>query len=426
MALIKLTSTNPKLSYLLYKNPASGIQLRRIRKGMGYGWYQDEQNYLAYFTEQGATSLSFRPNREEAFHYLNAAQYHAPLAYLSLMTEFLSHPLKMREGDTEGFQHRLEVAFVALKREHYLEHFQQQLPDIHITYKEASPGHGNLVFETQRPIHDLLHGVQLFLIFQALFGKEFLDETQGLVEKYMQSLNAVDAPFYLRNLFVRHFLSRRDYFNRFKVDAEATQRYSINFAYGGTNLQRRNVAEELLDFQHPILDVGCGEGFYIPPLANKLEGRPYYAIDINPEVLDVAREKVEKKELENVSFYGSLDQWLETPQEDALDVIIMEVVEHMPVADAAKLLKQLLNQPIHQLVLSTPNKDFNPYYQLTHEQRRHPDHQWEMTQAQFRTWIEALVDQEQYTLELLEIGDKVNGIPTTQGARILRKETEEA
>lgn len=424
MAIMKLTSTNPALSYILYKNPASGVQLRRIRKGMGYGWYHGEQEYLAYFTDQGTTTLSFRPNREEEFHYLNAAQYQAPLVYLSLITEFLGYPLKRQEKDTEGFEHSLELPFIAIKREHFLVFFQRQFPDIQFNYTEMMSGHGSLTLQTARSVHDLLHAAQLFLLFQALFAKEFLDESETLIQKYVQSLNAIDAPFYIRNLFVRNFLGRRNYFKRFIEAASATDRYNIEFSFGGTGLQRRNLAESLLTFDYPILDIGCGEGFYIASFSKQLGMLPYYAVDIDPEVLETAQKRAERKELENVTFYSSLANWEKLNIAETVDVLLMEVIEHMPQEEAAILIKTVLGKNIHQLVLSTPNKEFNLHYDLTDDKKRHEDHQWEMTRPEFQQWVTALVDQNQYTLEFLAIGDKVNGVSTTQGARILRKEME--
>ncbi|WP_086350033.1 class I SAM-dependent methyltransferase [Candidatus Enterococcus clewellii] len=422
MAIIKLSSTNPALSYILYKNPASGIQLRRIRKGMGYGWYHGEQKYLAYFTDQGTTALSFRPNREEEFHYLNVSQYQAPLVYLALITEFFDHPLKLQEQDSNGFEHCLELPFIAIKREHFLLFFQRQFPDIQFEYTELMPGHGSLVLHTMRPLHDLLHTTQLFLLFQALFAKEFLDESDTLIQKYVHSLNAVDAPFYIRNLFVRNFMGRRNYFNRFIEEASATTRYTIDFSFGGTGLQRRNLAESLLTFDYPILDVGCGEGFYIAAFSKQLGSLPYYAIDIDPEVLATAQQRAEKKELENVTFYSSLENWEKLTITEAVDVLMMEVIEHMPQEEAAALIKAVLEKNTHQLILSTPNKEFNTYYDLTDEKKRHEDHHWEMTRPEFQQWLSKIIDQTSYTLEFLAIGDTVDGIPTTQGARILRKE----
>lgn len=422
MAFIKLHSTNPKLSYLLYKNPASGMQLRKIRKGFGYGWYPNELTYCAYFSDSDST-ISFRPTREEEKHYLNVSQYQAPLAYLSLLTEYFSYPMKEQDLDEKGYTHTLIFASIAVRRMHFLRFFQQQFPSISLTYEEELENIGKLTIQTEGSLHDLLHYAQLFLFFQALFAPEFLDETESSISKQITSLKAIDAPFYLRNLFVRHFLNRRNLFNRFKEEIEETERYTIQFAFGQTNLQRRNLAESLLDFDRNIVDIGCGEGYYISHFSQKLNEKNYSAIDSNPEVLAVAKEKIAKKELENVQFYSSLEEWIaQSHTKEAVDVLLMEVVEHMEKAIATTFVQKILQQNIHKLILSTPNHSFNKHYYLTDEQKRHDDHHWEMDEAEFRTWINELVDLTQYTIEFLAIGDQVDQVSTTQGVLIQRKE----
>ena len=94
---------------------------------------------------------------------------------------------------------------------------------------------------------------------------------------------SIDAPFYIRSLFVRHFLSSKERFRNYKDESENTSRYDIRFDYGGTGLQRRNYIARALPFDKSILDVGCGEGFYALPFSTKIEGS-YYAIDINEEL----------------------------------------------------------------------------------------------------------------------------------------------
>ncbi|MGX7265594.1 class I SAM-dependent methyltransferase [Enterococcus crotali] len=422
MAFIKLHSTNPKLSYLLYKNPASGMQLRKIRKGFGYGWYPDEFTYCAYFSDSDST-ISFRPTREEENHYLNVSQYQAPLAYLALLTEYFSYPMKEQEFDEKGNTHTLVFASIAVRRKHFLRFFQQQFPSISLTYEEQLENVGTLTIQTEESLHDLLHYTQLFLFFQALFAPEFLDEAESSISKQITSLKAIDAPFYLRNLFVRHFLNRRNLFNRFKEEIEETTRYTIQFAFGQTNLQRRNLAESLLDFDHSIVDIGCGEGYYISHFSQKLNEKSYSAIDIDSDALAVAKEKVAKKELENVDFYSSLEEWVMMSQSnEPIDVLLMEVVEHMEKSVATTFVQQILQQNINKLILSTPNRSFNQHYYLTEGQMRHDDHDWEMNETEFKTWITELVDLTQYTIEFLAIGDQVDQVSTTQGVLIKRKE----
>lgn len=51
MAIVQLRSTNPQLSFIIRKNPQSGMQLRPVRQGIAYGWYSDEATYNVYFKD---------------------------------------------------------------------------------------------------------------------------------------------------------------------------------------------------------------------------------------------------------------------------------------------------------------------------------------------------------------------------------------
>ena len=73
MAILTLTSDHPEFTQLIKKHPEGGLQLRGIRNGTGFGWYEDPQTYCMYFQDYG-TNLSFRSTREQQQHYLNVKQ----------------------------------------------------------------------------------------------------------------------------------------------------------------------------------------------------------------------------------------------------------------------------------------------------------------------------------------------------------------
>ena len=51
MAIVQMKSTNPNYSFLLKKNPSTGMLLRSTRKGMAYGWYTDALTFNVYFKD---------------------------------------------------------------------------------------------------------------------------------------------------------------------------------------------------------------------------------------------------------------------------------------------------------------------------------------------------------------------------------------
>ncbi|WP_334074213.1 MULTISPECIES: class I SAM-dependent methyltransferase [Paenibacillus] len=420
MAIVQVTSTNPKFSFLIKKNPHSGMQLRSIRKGTAYGWYTDEQTFNVYFKDAD-NDISYKQHEGETFEYLNVSRYNTPLFPLNAIGEFFSAPLKTRnEQDAEGYEHTFFINMIHIERVQYIAFFEKHLKDFtfeitHQAYKSYS-----LTVKTQKSLYQLLHAVSVLCLFLSMFGNEYVDISDSILDKYIKSLNVIDAPFYIRSLFVRNFLASRDRFKKYKAELEKTDRYSIRFAFGGTALQRRNYIGSALAFDKSILDVGCGEGFYAIPFAGKIEGS-YYAVDINEELLEQVQRKAARKELDNIITFASIDLFLESYNGERVDVILTEVIEHMSREEAERLIRQICGQvDFDRLIITTPNADFNRYYEL--EGFRHDDHKWELGGASFQAWIGDLLKRfANLQYEFVAIGDEVDGITTTQGV-ILKRE----
>lgn len=263
-----------------------------------------------------------------------------------------------------------------------------------------------------------MHGVSVLCLFLSMFGNEYIDISESILDKYIKSINVIDAPFYIRSLFVRHFLSSKERFKNYKTELESTSRYDIRFDYGGTGLQRRNYIARSLPFNKSILDVGCGEGFYAIPFAKKIEGT-YYAIDINEELLESVSRKARSKEIDNIVPFSSIDRFLEDYNGEQVDIVMTEVIEHMSEDEAKALIRHICEQvDFDHFIITTPNSDFNIYYELPGF--RHEDHKWEMGQEAFQHWLTDVIREIGLDYEFVAIGDGVNHIQTTQGV-ILKK-----
>ena len=77
-----------------------------------------------------------------------------------------------------------------------------------------------------------------------------------------------------------------------------------------------------------VLDVGTGTGFYLPYLS-KLVGEKgkVYAIDVQPELLEKAKEKVKEKNLSNVEVMQSEENSIPLP-DNSIDFIFMAFSFH--------------------------------------------------------------------------------------------------
>ncbi|XEC95997.1 class I SAM-dependent methyltransferase [Paenibacillus tarimensis] len=418
MAIVQLKSTNPKFSFLIKKNPHSGMLLRTIRKGIACGWYTDESTFNVYFKDAD-NEVSYKQNEQEHFEYLNVSRYNTPLFPLNAINEFFSAPLKDRhELDVEGYEHTFTVNMIHIELVRYIEFFEKHLNGYSFDIKHQAHKSYTLTVTTRKSIYHLLHAVSVLCLFLSMFGNEYIDISDSILEKYMKSINIIDAPFYIRSLFVRNFLSSRDRFRKYKADIEKTDRYSIQFDFGGTALQRRNYIGAALPFNKSILDIGCGEGFYAIPFAPKIEGT-YYAVDINEEAIEAVSRKAMAKEIDNIVTHRSIDLFLEDYNGERVDVIMTEVIEHMSQDEAKKLIRQIAGHvDFEHLIITTPNSDFNRFYELSGF--RHDDHKWEMGQETFRQWLMGVIGEMDLQCEFVAVGDGVNEIRTTQGA-ILKK-----
>src|SRR5579875_1307991 len=112
MAIVQLKSSNPAFSFIIRKNPATGMLIREIRKGFGYGWFSDEGTYNVYFKDAD-NDVSYKQDKDEQFEYLNTTRYNSPLAILNIVNEYFDHVLKKKsEQDTHTFTNELFIPLV--------------------------------------------------------------------------------------------------------------------------------------------------------------------------------------------------------------------------------------------------------------------------------------------------------------------------
>lgn len=419
MAIVQLKSTNPNFSFVIRKNPHSGMLLRAVRKGMAYGWYTDESTFNVYFKDAD-NEVSYKQHREDQFEYLNVSRYNTPLFVLGAINEFFASPLKgQHTSDTEQYEHTFHINMIHIQLLRYIDFFERHLPDYSFEAVHQASKSYSLTVKTGRPLYELMHVVSVLCLFLSMFSEEYIDISDDILVKYVKSIQIIDAPFYIRSLFARHFLASRDRFKKYKAELEKTDRYAIQLAFGGTAQQRRSYIGSVLPFDKSILDVGCGEGFYAIPFASKTEAS-YYAIDIEESLLEIVQRKAKAKELDNIVTFPSIDRFLEAYNGEQVDVVLTEVIEHMSLDEAGALIRQICEGvDFDRFVLTTPNAEFNAYYELS--DFRHEDHKWELGRPAFQEWLLDVLRGQEVDCHFVAIGDGVNGVQTTQGAILERR-----
>lgn len=421
MCLLELTSTNPDFSFVIFKNPENGMQVRAIRKGKAFGYYPENEpnRYIIYFRDD-TEEMSYKEETNQSFEYLNKLRYTSPIFVLNAVAEFLSSTTKKQhEKDASGHTNTFKIsavqvdgrAFSTMTRIiRFFDKFQ-----IKIT-KGAQQTH-EIEITTHEPIYILLNFIVVYFGLISAMNENDLDLSENLIEKLINSLNIINAGYYIRYILSSKILLNKKLFENLKSSLETP---GIQLQYGNTQTQRLEYIKGSLSFDKPIIDVGCGEGAYTIPFASKLTklGLKYYAVDIDEEELAVVTRKAKEKELDIVTL-NSHEKLLEYLDWNVkYDVIITEVIEHMGNEESQNVIRWVLdNVNFDRIIITTPNVEFNVNY-LLGDQLRHEDHKWELTREQFKGYLSDVLIEDGLDVKYLDIGDIVNGVATTQGALI--------
>jgi len=406
MALLKIFSNSENFSWAIYKNPHSGISTRPIRQGLGIGWFSDNNQYNLFFKD-GEDANSFS---KENFEYLSQSKFSSPLVYLSLLSEFLRSTIKeVSEYDTKAGQ-QIVLEYVTTKSSRVLKQLKAHL-NIDMTYEVIDIDTYRISFyDPNTTLNEIINMAMLSCLF--LSGKEgsyIAKINDAFLIKYINIINKLELPYFLRYIFARNYLQDKNKFNEHK---ELLEGDNISLCNGSVNFQRLRFIEKYLSNDRSILDIGCGEGLYVFNLTRKNKFT-YHAIDIKSDVINVIDKKAEIRQLD-VKTYTDIEQY---KNESQVDILLTEVIEHMSVIEAEDLINKVLKLNFHQIFITTPNKDFNKNYLLSSEEMRDDDHKWEMSSNRFRYWINSVLnsDNNSYTYEFVNIGDSVNNEYTTHG-----------
>ena len=162
MCLLKLFSTNPDFSYILYKNPESGMQLRSIRQGYAYGFYSTHKpnTYIIYFRD-GDNEMSYKEYRDQNYEYLNKLRYMSPIFVLNAISEFLSSTVNahLEKDIANTFNHKLVLESVYMDNRTFktMERLVSCFPNFKITVTERITTVYKVKIETTTSLYQLLN-----------------------------------------------------------------------------------------------------------------------------------------------------------------------------------------------------------------------------------------------------------------------------
>jgi len=429
MCLLKIKSNNPKLSFVLYKNPASGMQLRSVRKGFAYGFYTGDANdsYVIYF-QDGPNEMSYKEYPDQSYEYLNRLRYTSPIFVLNAMSEFLNSTIQSQHTEDPDNQFVNEITNYAVNIDgqtfRTVERINGFFPDFKISITKKADFTYEISVVTKLSMYALLNFAVTYFSIIAMLNESDLDINDGLVDKLIRCLNVINVDYYIRYIVNSRVLTNKKLYDKFKP---MLQKPNMTMLFGNTAVHRRTQIREMLQFDRSIIDVGCGEGFYAIPFAEKLlksDGNlRYFGIDINEDELAVVKRKAKDKELTNIVLLNSHETLLaHIDRNVSYDIIITEVVEHMAKEQSQEIIRWMLdNVNFNKIIITTPNADFNKFYNLVGKMR-HDDHKWELTADEFDRYVSEVTNgYDGFNLVRLHVGDVVDGISCSNGALIQKK-----
>jgi len=412
---------------ILCKNPDTdfGLYFKPLKKGQIAGNIIDKHHYEALFQDE---KNSYVPEEGNQIDYQSHC---SPLCVLHICNELFGHILKSREefmqkeiswlnrtnGEVDKTPCRIEIPsfyidshwfrggrFLLTK---YFEEISVEKQSSRIYKLTIS---ATSIFDA----FNLLCLVSLFTHTTNDYGLfTYIDD--NLVQKYGRILtNIQNVPYFVFYLFILRAIKSETHFHDLKPIFEKylkDEGLDVDFKWQGTKQLRMQFITEQLDMDIPILDIGCGDLEYYKKIMKLGFKNQYFAVDKDEHIETLSRNISKRYEEKNLMYLSSLDEFT---YQGKLNVLLTEVIEHNSVEDAKVLIKKALEYNINKMFITTPNFEFNRFFNME-SQLRHTDHLFEPTTSEFRSIINDCTIGKNCNVEYFYLGDSINGIQPTQG-----------
>jgi hypothetical protein len=424
--IIKIKSENKNLLSILNKNPNTddGLYLRPLRNGHIIGNCVDENTYEVIFHDTKHSYTRYEDNQ------IDFKSFCSPEVILNILRELFGHlikdvnevnltPINWLDSTIGGIDNtscNIEVENFLVASNWYRDGeflLSRYLPNVKLT-KNNDFGIFKLSIESENVVQAInTLGIVSFLGAVTNSKEFFIDESQ--VEKYANILsNVKTVPYFVYYLFIKRCCIRSNkVFDKIVPTLESkffnnTGSY-VSFTPNDTHKDRMIFVKDNLDMNLPVLNFGCGEFQH-----EKFLGKYFKSTMVSYDIEDFS--ELHEKYKSRFNF-----NWCFTNNLDTIDnslkyqVILSEVFEHLHPEEAVNTVKDILNKfNVSKLIITTPNKTFNKYYNLEEGEFRRDDHLFELTKEEFLKICDSLNEEFTY----YSIGDKVNGDCVTLGCVI--------
>lgn len=420
MAIMQLMSTNEHFPDIIHKNPESKMRIKNMRKGTVMGYYSKGRTdtYNCVFID-GMDEMSFCKYENQNYEFADSARYESALFPFSVVKEFFHTTFqKKEEYDEDGYDNKVIIPSIEVKRKPLIEKVLKTMPEYNVEMVEDTTNSMKMIISTKKSLHNLMNFVYVLSTVITIINEDNLLLDNGILKRIALAINDVNAGYFTRYLvktMVGHANSKL--LNDIKKDLENWNDHTIVMDNFSNGQGRINTISKIIPTCNTVVDFGCGEGKFLP-IARKIDESHYYiAIDKNAECLDKIEHKADLKGLDNVITYSSIDEFMNdriTGNEDKYVVMMNECIEHNELDEAKSIISKFLDDKYcTTIIITTPNMEFNQFYNMGEGELRHEDHKFELTEEEFKSFIQSIDSVKNTHCVVKGIGDSVDGISTT-------------
>jgi len=405
--MILIHSTNPRLSWILAKNPETQRSTNQpfsvsSYKGKVVGWFVDDNTFKIMFKDSADGKLSFT---DKEFEYLDTSRFASPLICCAAGRDLLRTAYRdANEHDTPDYTTTITAWIVASNHGHFSRTVRSTN---NVNIQATSVVVGGDLFRVQITSQSVRHALNALILIGYITAcndadVRYMPLGEADIRKYSSMLNLIDAPYYYRHIFSRTIQSR----NLFDQTKELFTPENMILNYGHSNNHRVDHLSQLVYELTPkvLHDIGCNTGAYIGALVSKCD--TYIGYDVDAGAIHKANLKIQDKKYPNASaIVIEHDHQYTCGPSDV--VLITEVLEHIDKEESLKLLKQLVSAKPKAIVATVPNVEFNKYYGIPDGDTRHDDHKWEPTFQEFAAFVLEATCGTDSTVEFINVGDGV-------------------
>jgi len=434
--IIQIKSDNPNLSYMLAKNPDSGLQGEPLRKGFLFHYFITPQYYVIYFEDNcDSVNISY-PKVDSKGEYLDRTSYISSHAMFDILSTLFRHCLKPKVDEKylnysnpeKGYTYSLEC-ILEVQGEHNLDIFKKYCESdfgkVNFQYKKFH----RHVYDIVLTSHDLFNLIKIafiFAVYNSIYNKDEMYLHTSFVTKVVEILNVLDAPFFIRYLIKKNMIFNRKVYDTIKEKLQSSTRYKIKFVSQNSPWEiRYNYVYNHINTTVPVLiDWGFGEGKLLYRM------RKMFDVVIGVEIDDAMLERLNWRIGNKADHKGiicidakdssQLHKLEGLVKDKQCAIVLSEVIEHLETIHECKsFLSYLLDKytPV-QILITTPNREFNKY--LSIDTLRHEDHKFELDKGQLINLISSVLEGRNYKFELKGIGDIVNEEPMWFGVNVFK------